>query len=338
MNQNVTISFNAVAAALAGVLLLWLPVLLLKLTAALFAFLTVYSGIRMLEKRLDNRYGRRRSHVWISVCAVLAASVLLLYALGAWLEDRSDAQTADSLLLQAAVILDQLHAKLPAALAQHIPASVENLKTTASQALKDHAVQFQTAGIHTLREIGHIVAGMIIGVIAAMQIPAQTPPAAKPLAARLRQEFDGLTASFGNVFFAQIRISAINTALTALYLLAVLPLIGKPLPMAGALIVLTFAAGLLPVVGNLISNAFIVILSLSHGLGLTLFSLAWLVGIHKLEYFLNAHIIGHKIKAAAWELLIAMLLMEAAFGLAGLIAAPVIYAQIKKSLVEKNWI
>ena len=118
----------------------------------------------------------------------------------------------------------------------------------------------------------------------------------------------------------------------------VLPLLGKPLPMAGALIVLTFVAGLLPVVGNLISNTFIVILSLSHGLGLTLISLVWLVGIHKLEYFLNAHIIGHKIKAAAWELLIAMLLMEAAFGLAGLIAAPVIYAQVKKSLIEKNWI
>lgn len=338
MNDNVNLSFSTAAAALAGVSLLWLPVLLLQLTAALFAFLTVYSGIRALENRLAHRHGQRRGHVWISVLAVLSLSGLLLFALGAWVEETSDAQTGNSLLMQAAVILDQLHAKLPAALSQHIPASVENLKTAASQALKDHAVQFQTAGMHTLRGIGHIVAGMVIGVIAAVQIPAQAPPAAKPLAVRLRQEFDGLIASFGNVFFAQIRISAINTVLTAFYLLAVLPLIGKPLPMAGVLVVLTFVAGLVPVVGNLISNAFIVILSLSHGLGLTLFSLAWLVGIHKLEYFLNAHIIGHKIKAAAWELLIAMLLLEAAFGLGGLIAAPVIYAQIKKSLLEKNWI
>ena len=34
--------------------------------------------------------------------------------------------------------------------------------------------------------------------------------------------------------------------------------------------------------------------------------------IHKLEYFLNARIVGTQIRARAWELLIAMLAMEAA--------------------------
>ena len=63
-----------------------------------------------------------------------------------------------------------------------------------------------------------------------------------------------------------------------------------------------------------------------------------LMAIHKLEYFLNAHIIGHKIKAAAWELLIAMLVMEAAFGLAGLVSAPVVYAQIKRVMADKGWV
>lgn len=99
-----------------------------------------------------------------------------------------------------------------------------------------------------------------------------------------------------------------------------------------------FFAGLIPVVGNLISNTFIAILSLGDSLTVAAMSLIWLIAIHKLEYFLNAHIIGHKIKAAAWELLIAMLVMEAAFGLAGLISAPIIYAQLKKALVKQGWI
>ena len=62
-------------------------------------------------------------------------------------------------------------------------------------------------------------------------------------------------------------------------------------------------------------------------------SLAFLIVIHKLEYFLNARFVGTRIEARAWELLLAMLLMEAAFGVAGLIAAPIYYAYLKDELV-----
>jgi predicted PurR-regulated permease PerM len=91
-------------------------------------------------------------------------------------------------------------------------------------------------------------------------------------------------------------------------------------------------AGLIPVIGNLISNTVIVVVSLSHSPQAALGSLVFLVLIHKLEYFLNARIIGDRIHARAWELLLAMLLMEAAFGLAGVIAAPIVYAYVKDEL------
>ena len=52
---------------------------------------------------------------------------------------------------------------------------------------------------------------------------------------------------------------------------------------------------------------------LSQGVPVAVASLVYLVVIHKLEYFLNARIIGSHINARAWELLIAMLVMEAAF-------------------------
>jgi predicted PurR-regulated permease PerM len=63
-------------------------------------------------------------------------------------------------------------------------------------------------------------------------------------------------------------------------------------------------------------------------------SLLFLVTIHKLEYFLNAKIIGMQINARAWELLGAMLLMEALFGIPGVIAAPVFYAYLKIELAN----
>jgi predicted PurR-regulated permease PerM len=52
----------------------------------------------------------------------------------------------------------------------------------------------------------------------------------------------------------------------------------------------------------------------------------------------NARIIGSRIQARAWELLIVMLVMEAAFGLQGVIAAPVYYAYLKKELSDQGLI
>ena len=60
--------------------------------------------------------------------------------------------------------------------------------------------------------------------------------------------------------------------------------------------------------------------------------------IHKLEYFINARIIGIKIHAASWEVLLAMLVFESLFGLTGLIVAPIFYAYLKLELKEAGMI
>ncbi|HEY9132012.1 MAG TPA: hypothetical protein VIM98_09675, partial [Dyella sp.] len=104
------------------------------------------------------------------------------------------------------------------------------------------------------------------------------------------------------------------------------------------LILVTFIAGLLPVIGNLISNTAITVAGLSVSLWVGVAALGFLVLIHKLEYFLNARIVGTQIRARAWELLVAMLAMEAAFGLPGLIAAPIYYAYLKNELERERLI
>ena len=53
---------------------------------------------------------------------------------------------------------------------------------------------------------------------------------------------------------------------------------------------------------------------------------------------MNARIVGHEVQATAWELLSAMLLLEAAFGIVGLVAAPVVYAWLKAEVKEQGMI
>ena len=327
--------------SLAGIAALWWVVLYFHLTLVLFAALSIYGGTRALAAALTRlRPGLRHAQAWGLVLLVAA-----LVGLGSVLVERAaEAAAAGSgyvgLLQQMAGALDQLRALLPAWLATHLPVSVEAAREAAAAWLRNHAAQVQLWGGHTVRGLGHALAGAVIGALLAVQLPVRPDGVGTtaPLASILRRGFDGLVDSFTAVVFAQLRIAAINTALTAVYLLAVLPLMGTPLPLAGTLVAVTFVASLVPVVGNLVSNTIIVVVSLTQSLIVAGLSLAWLVGIHKLEYFLNAHIIGHRIRAQAWELLLAMLTLEAMFGLGGLIGAPVLYAQIKRTLHERGWL
>ena len=327
--------------SLAGIAVLWWVVLYFHLTPALFAALSIYGGTRALAAGLQRRRpGLRHAQAWGLVLLVTA-----LGGLGSVLVERAaEAAAAGSgyvgLLQQMAGALDQLRALLPAWLAAHLPVSLEAVREAAVVWLRSHATQVQLWGGHTVRGLGYALAGVVIGALLAMQLPVRPDRVGTtaPLDATLRRGFDGLVESFTAVVFAQLRIAVINTALTAVYLLAVLPLLGTPLPLAGTLVAVTFVASLVPVVGNLVSNTVIVVVSLTQSVAVAGLSLGWLVGIHKLEYFLNAHIIGHRIRAQAWELLLAMLALEAMFGLGGLIGAPVLYAQLKRTLHERGWL
>ena len=88
--------------------------------------------------------------------------------------------------------------------------------------------------------------------------------------------------------------------------------------------------------GNLVSNTVIVLVSLGVAPWVAVVSLVFLVLVHKLEYLLNAKIVGGRIGAAAWETLLAIVVFEAAFGVPGVILAPVVYAWAKAELVDRG--
>ncbi len=197
--------------------------------------------------------------------------------------------------------------------------------------LREHAVEAKVLGAEAGHTAIHIIVGMIIGVMVALH-NAMPHSTYLPLSSALLKRVRYLNDAFRSIVFAQVWISAINTAITAVFILILLPLFGISLPLAKSLIVVTFFAGMLPVIGNLISNSVLVIVALSHSLQTALAALLFMVLLHKFEYFLNARIIGSKIDAHAWELLVTMLVMESLFGIPGVIAAPVFYAYLKKEL------
>jgi predicted PurR-regulated permease PerM len=136
--------------------------------------------------------------------------------------------------------------------------------------------------------------------------------------------------SFATVMGAQITISLINTALTGLFVVVV------RMPHTPLLIAITFLCGLVPIVGNLVSNAIIVFVALTVSLKLAIAALVFLVVIHKLEYFLNSKIIGDRIRNPAWLTLIALIIGERLMGIPGLILAPVVlnYLRVEMLTVE----
>lgn len=350
VHPSPTPDIKAFLLAISSVVIVWVPILALHLVLVMFSAMITYATTRSianwLRRHVFGFFSATKSTAnphstkaeMLSIVILLGLVTTLVYVFGDWVADKANIGVFNALMEQVLSILDQLHTFLPVSISQHLPESVTAFKELIFGTVKHHAPELQLAGIHTLRGVGYVLIGTVIGAIAAIQVPAIAPREARPLAMHLRNKFDELMAGFNDVFFAQVRISTINTILTSVYLLGILPAIGHPLPMGWTLVIITFIAGMIPVVGNLISNVIIVMLSLTHGLAISITSLVWLVSIHKLEYFLNAQIIGHKIRASAWELLLFMLLLEATFGIAGLIAAPTIYAQLKRILTQRGWV
>lgn len=309
-----------------------LLILTLHLLPALLAGLLVYGSIHALAPPLQRHLSGARARGLIAVLlATAVVGLLTLAIIGAVAFLRSELGNPGLVFEQMMPLVDRARAQLPPLLVDHLPGSIEDFRQAAVDWMRLHASQLQLAGKAAARVVVHLLVGTILGAMIALA-HARPLQHRAPLVEALTRRCTTLVNAFHDIVFAQVKISAINTLFTAIFLLIVLPLFGVELPFAKSLVAATFLIGLLPVVGNLISNTLIFVIGLSISLGVGIAALVFLIVIHKLEYFLNARIVGTQIRARAWELLIAMLAMEAAFGAAGLVAAPIYYAYLKREL------
>jgi len=240
---------------------------------------------------------------------------------------------------QASVALPRIADTTIPAIVEYAEKKGVELPFTDYESLKNVALNDAREGI---AEIGRYVKAasfqivlLLVGLVVAASLfvnpswgtehDSQTP-SDSPYATVVRElttRFTTLFRSFATVMGAQLIISTINTGLTAVFLAF------NGYPFIVVLIALTFLCGLLPIIGNLISNTLIVGVGFTVSPRTALLALIFLVAVHKLEYFLNSKIIGSRIKNPMWLMLIAMVLGEELMGIPGMILAPVVLHYIK---------
>jgi predicted PurR-regulated permease PerM len=181
------------------------------------------------------------------------------------------------------------------------------------------------------RQFVFLAAGCVIAISLFLKPQIELDPNAQALPNNLysrccqeiAERFRLFYRSFETVMGAQILISAINTVLTTAFVLCV------NLPYAVVVIGVTFLCGLVPVIGNLVSNTIIIGIGFTVSPRTALLALVFLVVIHKLEYLLNSKIIGQRIRNPLWLTLLSLIVGERLMGVPGMILAPVVLNYLK---------
>ena len=329
----------------------WLPVFGLIITAAAaltivwkglivpaLLGLLVYAWTCLLADRLARvngspapaHPGRWPAIVSGTVVGLLVITVFVLLTF--WTIRLGSTNDLRIFLLRIEGSLDVLRQALPEWLAISIPEDLTALKTQLFALLRSKAAELGSLGGTVIHIIIEGLFAILVGALAAI---ATWQPK--------RLESDQLFIArlllvLERVVIAQLRIAAFNTTMTALYLFVILPFFGFVLPFRGLLCMFTLVTGILPVVGNLLANTVLALISFAVSPWLAIASLIYLIAIHKTEYFINARTVGSRVSVASWEILAAMLAGEGLFGVPGLVTAPLLYPFFKREIsrIRKN--
>ncbi len=322
---------------LAGVLF----ALMQHLVSAVIVGLTLYLILNRVSRGIHGRFTRGWVRplalliVTVSIAGLITAGIALLATLL-----RRGAGNLPEMMEQMADILGSVRLWLGGVGRQFIPevmTDAEDFKAMVMAWLKTHAQALRLGSMWIGIGLVHMIMGGLLAILVFFRHATHQDGATRgPLARHLIEKVDRFAHAFSQIAIAQIKISAVNTTLTALYLLVGLPLFGIHVPFATTLVVITFLCGLIPVLGNLISNTVITILSMGVSVGTAVASLTFLVVIHKLEYLINSRIVGGETDSQAWEILLAIIVGEAAFGVGGLVMAPIVYAFVKRELRDRG--
>lgn len=325
-------------ALIGGLVLFILLKHLVSATVVALTFYAILEGVarRMSGPRLSGRSARPLA--LLLVTAITATVVALAIALTAAMLRRGTGNLSD-MMESMADILGSVRLWLGGLGQQFIPevmTDAEDLKTTLAAWLKTHALNLRAGGLWLGIGLIHMIMGSLLAVLVFFRhVTHPDEKSRAPLAGHLLDKADRFAHAFSQVATAQIKISLVNTTLTGIYLLVILPLFGIEIPFRSTLVVITFVCGLIPVLGNLISNTVITILSMGVSVSTAFASLTFLVLIHKLEYLINSRIVGGETDSQAWEILMVIIIGEAAFGVGGVVLAPIIYAFVKRELRDR---
>lgn len=304
--------------ALALVLFVGLIATFRHLAVLLVFFVSFERGLFFSAGFLSRRFKWKRLQ---SLALVLAVSALVVGVLG-WVS----AGRLAKLVVETRETLPERMATLRqhpwyVELQSHLPDS-EDLAQSAEHYAADVA--------KSAAAIGRMFLSALIGLILAIvyfldeeRIRAfRDGLSNKTLFGTLVRWFEHLAESVSLTVQLQLVVAACNAVLT----LPVLLLIG--VPHVPALMVLIFVSGLIPVVGNLISGAVLVVLAyqVKGWLGVSLFVGLTFV-LHKVEsYYLNPRLTARHVALPGFVLILSLLAWEHLLGFAGLfVSFPFLY-------------
>lgn len=327
MNARLKVDIGVIGFIVVGFVL----IMKLGLLPAMFAGMITFMMMRFSEGFMSSymRLGNKSRIVATLFISLLIIGILTLVSMYSFSWLYKTLSHPDLLVNETTMVLDKTLKDLPPNISEMFPQDIHKLKSSIVDFIQENLTvlrDFSKGATHTLVTM---ILGMIIGIMIAAGDYMKTD---KILLLSLREKFTNLVEAFKHVMVAQAGIAAFNAIMTSLFLLIAMPLFDVQFPFAKTIIVLTFVIGLIPIIGNLIVNVIVLLVGLSVSPYVGISSLVYLIFIHKFEYFLNAKIIGSRIEAKAFELLIAMLLMESVFGIIGLVAAPILYCYIKKEM------
>lgn len=209
---------------------------------------------------------------------------------------------------------------------------IDSLKTSSVYVLKTELSSFANFAKLASKEFIYLIIGIAIavGLFVTPRIDIENEKNIhhrnlySAICLAITHRFQNFFLVFKKVMGAQIIISLINTSFTGIFLYV------ENLPHFELLITITFLCGLLPIIGNIISNSIIFFVAATISSTLAIHAIVFLIILHKAEYFLNSKIIGRAIKNPMWLTLLALVIGERIMGIPGLILAPVFLNYIKQ--------
>lgn len=280
------------------------------LALMLVFFVTFERALFFTAGFLSRRFKWRR--LW-SLCAVLGVAALVV-GLGAWLSAgrvaRAFIEARDGLPTRMAALREH---PWYATLQEHLPDS-DDLAQSAEHYAADVARSAAAIG----RAFLMALIGLILAIVYFLdeeRIRAfRDSLDPRSLFGTLTRWGEHLAESVSLTVQVQLVVAACNAVLT----LPVLLLIG--VPRIAMLMVLIFVAGLIPVVGNLISGTVLVVLAyqVKGWFGVVLFVVLTFV-LHKIEsYYLNPRLTARHVALPGFVLILSLIAWEHLLGFAGL--------------------
>lgn len=321
--------------------LFFLILMQVHLMSAVIVGLLTYTLTIKLDSFLSKRmakFSHKSKLLSVLLLSIVMISIFIgiFWYLFTWFIDvaKHPAETMVSIHL----MMDKISLSFPDSLRDYLPDDKDEIMNNIMLYLKEHVFYLQTVATRFFHILVIIIVGAIIGLILGFQASKRNNDEKRrmhtPLMKGLSNSLNRLVIVFQYVAISQVAIALFNSIMTAIFLFIILPIFDIHLPFSKSLVLATFVLGLIPIIGNLIVNVIMFLVGFTISLKVALIIMVYLILIHKVEYILNAKIVGTKIQSGICELLISMLFLETLFGVIGLVFAPIFYAFIKLSLKD----